>query len=229
MLHRARELVPGGQLVFANFCIDEAGRYSGATGGRNLFETLARLWRALHEDGTITFDEALQSAPGGPAFSGGTRSRYHRRFRGACAGCPDNRGRGGPRLLKIEDIEACETAGCSLTWRAPSGVPQSGLACSARMIPAALTVDSNVNRRDAGSCDSQSLLEGSKGGGDDGIDHTFGSVGLGSARGCGADAGRESGASDAGDRPGAARLLARGSSRGLCDGPPDAAWTSTNW
>ena len=37
LLHRARELVPGGQLVFANFCIDEAGRYTGATGGRNLF------------------------------------------------------------------------------------------------------------------------------------------------------------------------------------------------
>ena len=57
LLHRARELVPGGQLVFANFCIDEAGRYSGATGERNLFQTLARLWRALHEDGTITSDE----------------------------------------------------------------------------------------------------------------------------------------------------------------------------
>jgi hypothetical protein len=57
LLHRARELAPGGQLVFANFCIDEAGRYTGATGGRNLFETLARLWCALYEDGTITFDE----------------------------------------------------------------------------------------------------------------------------------------------------------------------------
>jgi hypothetical protein len=43
--------------VFANFCIDEVGRYSGATGERNLFQTLARLWRAFHEDGTITSDE----------------------------------------------------------------------------------------------------------------------------------------------------------------------------
>jgi hypothetical protein len=68
LLHRARELVPGGQLVFANFCIDEAGRYSGATGGRNLFETLARLWRALHEDGTITSDE----------LSGATFMQYNR-------------------------------------------------------------------------------------------------------------------------------------------------------
>jgi hypothetical protein len=61
LLHRARELVLGGQLVFANFCIDEAGRYTGATGGRNLFETLARLWRALYEDGTITFDELCKA------------------------------------------------------------------------------------------------------------------------------------------------------------------------
>jgi indole-3-acetate O-methyltransferase len=68
LLHRARELVPGGQLVFANFCSDEAGRYSGATGGRNLFETLARLWRALHEDGTIMSEE----------LSGATFMQYNR-------------------------------------------------------------------------------------------------------------------------------------------------------
>src|SRR6185295_8862460 len=30
LLHRARDLVQGGQLVLANFCIDEADRYSGA-------------------------------------------------------------------------------------------------------------------------------------------------------------------------------------------------------
>jgi hypothetical protein len=47
LLHRARELVPGGQLVFANFCIDEAGRYLGATGGRNMHETFAHHWRPL--------------------------------------------------------------------------------------------------------------------------------------------------------------------------------------
>ena len=57
LLHRARELVPGGQLVFANFCIDEAGRYTGATGQRNLFETLAGRWRTLYQDGTITSEE----------------------------------------------------------------------------------------------------------------------------------------------------------------------------
>jgi hypothetical protein len=57
LLHRARELVPGSQLVLATFCIDEAGRYTGATGGRNMHETRARHWRALSEDGTITSDE----------------------------------------------------------------------------------------------------------------------------------------------------------------------------
>ena len=57
LLHRARELVPGGQLVFANLCIDEAGRYAGGSGGHNMFEMFARHWRALYEDGTITSDE----------------------------------------------------------------------------------------------------------------------------------------------------------------------------
>ena len=57
LLHRSRELVRGGQLVFANFGIDEAGRYRGATSGRNMHETFARHWRALYEDGTITSDE----------------------------------------------------------------------------------------------------------------------------------------------------------------------------
>jgi hypothetical protein len=57
LLHRARELVPGGQLVFANLCIDEAGRYAGGSGGHNMFEMFARHWRALYKDGTITSDE----------------------------------------------------------------------------------------------------------------------------------------------------------------------------
>jgi len=68
LLHRARELVSGGQLVLANFSVDEAGRYTGATGSRNLFETLAHHWRALHEDGTITLDERRR----------GTFMQYHR-------------------------------------------------------------------------------------------------------------------------------------------------------
>src|SRR5215475_2033510 len=56
LLHRARELVPGGQLVLANLCIDEAGRYAGGSGRHNMLEMFARHWRALYEDGTITSD-----------------------------------------------------------------------------------------------------------------------------------------------------------------------------
>jgi hypothetical protein len=68
LLHRARELVPGGQLVLVNFCIDEAGRYTGATGERNMFATLARHWRNLYEDGSITSEELHR----------GTFMQYHR-------------------------------------------------------------------------------------------------------------------------------------------------------
>jgi len=57
LLHRARELVPGGQLVLANLCIDEAGRYSGGSGGHDTFGMFARHWRTLYEDGTITSHE----------------------------------------------------------------------------------------------------------------------------------------------------------------------------
>lgn len=57
LLHRARELVPGGRLVLANFCQDEAGRYLGSTGGRNMHDTFSRHWRALRDAGAITADE----------------------------------------------------------------------------------------------------------------------------------------------------------------------------
>jgi len=55
--HRAAELVPGGRLVLVNFCIDEAGRYLGNTGGANMFDTLAMLWRRLRDEGTIAAAE----------------------------------------------------------------------------------------------------------------------------------------------------------------------------
>ncbi len=54
LLARAAELVPGGKLLFANFCIDEAGRYLGNTGGVNMFDTFARLWRDLLRAGRIS-------------------------------------------------------------------------------------------------------------------------------------------------------------------------------
>ena len=54
LLHRARELRPGGKLVVANFCVDEEGRYLGATGGVNMFDAFARHWRGLMEAAAIT-------------------------------------------------------------------------------------------------------------------------------------------------------------------------------
>jgi hypothetical protein len=47
LLRRARELRRGGKLVLANFCVDEAGRYLGATEGVNMFDEFARHWRDL--------------------------------------------------------------------------------------------------------------------------------------------------------------------------------------
>ncbi|MBI1418314.1 MAG: SAM-dependent methyltransferase [Limimaricola sp.] len=54
LTNRAAELAPGGRLVLYNFGIDEEGRYLGHTGGPSMFDTFARLWHALVEDGTIT-------------------------------------------------------------------------------------------------------------------------------------------------------------------------------
>ena len=53
LLARARELKPGGRLVFANFCIDEAGRYLGHTTGVDMFDSFARHWRDLRRAGRI--------------------------------------------------------------------------------------------------------------------------------------------------------------------------------
>ena len=61
LLHRARELVPGGQIVFANFGIDEQGRYLGATDGRNMHERFGAHWRDLHAAGLIGKDEVARA------------------------------------------------------------------------------------------------------------------------------------------------------------------------
>lgn len=57
LLHRAREMRPGGRLVLVNFCEDEAGRYLGNTGGVNMFDTFAKHWRDLFQEGEITAAE----------------------------------------------------------------------------------------------------------------------------------------------------------------------------
>jgi hypothetical protein len=54
LLHRARELAPGGKLVFANFCEDEQGYYLGHTGGVNMHDTFAKHWRNLWNAGVIS-------------------------------------------------------------------------------------------------------------------------------------------------------------------------------
>ncbi|MCK0198065.1 class I SAM-dependent methyltransferase [Ancylobacter sp. 6x-1] len=62
LLARARELVPGGVLVMANFCVDENGHYLGWTGGVNMHDRFAAHWRALQDEGTITEAEHRAAA-----------------------------------------------------------------------------------------------------------------------------------------------------------------------
>jgi len=57
LLHRARELKPGGKLVLINFARDEQGRYLGNTGGVNMFDTFNQIWIEFVEQGRITNDE----------------------------------------------------------------------------------------------------------------------------------------------------------------------------
>ena len=53
LCHRARELAPGGALVFANFCRDEAGRYLGNTEGVHMFDRFNEIWRDFVAEGRI--------------------------------------------------------------------------------------------------------------------------------------------------------------------------------
>jgi hypothetical protein len=57
LLHRARELAPGGRLILANFCQDARGHYLGWTGGRNMHACFARHFGDLRDAGVITADE----------------------------------------------------------------------------------------------------------------------------------------------------------------------------
>ena len=61
LLHRARELAPAGRSSSPTFCTDEAGRYLGATGGRNMHATFAAHWRALHDVGEISAGEVARA------------------------------------------------------------------------------------------------------------------------------------------------------------------------
>ncbi len=61
LLARARELVPGGRLVFMNFGKDEQGRYLGGTDGVDMFDTFDRLWKELAAKGRITEQEYVNA------------------------------------------------------------------------------------------------------------------------------------------------------------------------
>ncbi|HUZ65617.1 MAG TPA: hypothetical protein VMU82_18090 [Acetobacteraceae bacterium] len=61
LLLRARELAPGGRLVLANFCEDEAGHYLGYTGGRSMHEEFSRHWCALRVAGAIGEEECRRA------------------------------------------------------------------------------------------------------------------------------------------------------------------------
>ncbi|MGI9523689.1 MAG: SAM-dependent methyltransferase [Hyphomicrobiaceae bacterium] len=62
LLARARELVPGGRLVFMNFGKDEEGRYLGGTGGVDMFDTFHSLWKGLADDGRISEKEYINAS-----------------------------------------------------------------------------------------------------------------------------------------------------------------------
>ncbi|KAI8520586.1 hypothetical protein Bbelb_003400 [Branchiostoma belcheri] len=62
LMHRAKELAPGGHLVIVNFCVDEKGRYLGNTDKKqSMFERMTSLWRKLVEEGTITQEEFVNT------------------------------------------------------------------------------------------------------------------------------------------------------------------------
>ena len=62
LLARAKELRPGGQLVMLNFGIDEQGRYLGNTGGVNMFNTFAALWKQMSQEKVISDAEFKNTA-----------------------------------------------------------------------------------------------------------------------------------------------------------------------
>jgi len=57
LLHRARELRSGGQLVLVNFCRDENGKYLGNTTGVNMFTNFTDIWQDFLDQGRIREDE----------------------------------------------------------------------------------------------------------------------------------------------------------------------------
>jgi len=57
LMHRARELKPGGKLVLINFGRDEQGRYLGNTDGVNMFNTFNAIWQSFVDEKRISQNE----------------------------------------------------------------------------------------------------------------------------------------------------------------------------
>ena len=72
---RARELRKGGRFVFANFCVDEQGRYLGNTDGISMFDTFRDIWREFVERKIISQRE----------YVGMTLPQYYRNLEQFCA------------------------------------------------------------------------------------------------------------------------------------------------
>jgi hypothetical protein len=80
LLARANELRPGGRLVMLNFGIDEEGRYLGNTGGINMFDTFADIWRQMRDAGVISETEFVNTS----------FPQYYRTVEEFCAPFTDN-------------------------------------------------------------------------------------------------------------------------------------------
>jgi len=57
LMHRAKELKPGGKLILINFGTNEAGQYLGNTGGINMFDTFNQIWQSFLDQKRIDTQE----------------------------------------------------------------------------------------------------------------------------------------------------------------------------
>lgn len=61
LVRRTEEMKPGARLCLFNFGIDQAGRYLGNTGGVNMFDMFAQLWKGMRDEGLITPEEFINT------------------------------------------------------------------------------------------------------------------------------------------------------------------------
>ncbi len=100
LLHRARELKPGGQLVLANFCRDDEGRYLGGTTGVNMFDTFNDIWQHFVDDKVITEKE----------YQSMTLPQYYNTVEEFCAPFQDANSAVSKAGLQMESIETAVVA-----------------------------------------------------------------------------------------------------------------------